>query len=159
MGGSSHGEQPSSVRSSAARPPDLRIVTAAQAASAAGAGAGFWRAALARTLHGLTWRRFAIFCAIVGLAAAGHAIAMTLMPGKTLHDGVQVFAWEYAYLLVFFGAVGARGHRHRELGARAHRSARRRAGRPRSWPASSPGSCWPMRSWPSCIRTTRARRR
>ena len=106
MGGSSHGEHPSSVRSSAARTPDLRTVTAAQAASAAGAGAGFGRPALARTLHGLTWRRFAIFCAIVGLASAGHAIATTMLPGKTLHNGVQVFAWEYANLLVFFGAVG-----------------------------------------------------
>ena len=77
-------------------------MTAALANSTADAGAASWRAALARTLHGMTWRRFAI----VGVAAAGHAIAMTLMPGKTLRDGAKVFAWEYAYLLVFFGTVG-----------------------------------------------------
>jgi sensor histidine kinase YesM len=81
-------------------------VTAALATAPADAGAASWRTALARTLHGMTWRRFAIFCAIVGLAAAGHAIAMTLMPGKSLRDGAKVFAWEYAYLLVFFGTVG-----------------------------------------------------
>ena len=81
-------------------------MTAALANSIADARAASWRAALARTLRGMTWRRFAIFCAIVGLAAAGHAIAMTLMPGKSLRDGAKVFAWEYAYLLVFFGTVG-----------------------------------------------------
>ncbi len=62
--------------------------------------------ALARTFRGLTRRRFALFLALVALAAVGHAIAMTLMPDKGgIARAAKVFAWEFAYLSLFFGTV------------------------------------------------------
>ncbi|MFO1314497.1 MAG: histidine kinase [Burkholderiales bacterium] len=63
-------------------------------------------AALARSLRGLTRRRFALFLALVALAAVGHAIAMALMPDKGgVARAAKVFAWEFAYLSLFFGTV------------------------------------------------------
>ena len=62
--------------------------------------------ALARSFRGLTRRRLALFCALVALAAVGHAIAMALMPDRGgLLRGAKVFAWEFAYLSLFFGTV------------------------------------------------------
>ena len=62
--------------------------------------------ALARSFRGLTWRRFALFAAIVSLAAVGHAIAMALMPEKGgVARGLKVFGMEVAYLGLFFGPV------------------------------------------------------
>jgi len=63
-------------------------------------------AALARSLRGLTRRRLALFVALVALAAVGHAIAMALMPDKGgPMRAAKVFAWEFAYLSLFFGTV------------------------------------------------------
>jgi sensor histidine kinase YesM len=59
----------------------------------------------ARTFRGFTWKRFAVFCAIVGIAALGHAVGTYLAPGKTLSDGVQAFVHQCAHLFIFFGTV------------------------------------------------------
>jgi len=63
------------------------------------------RGGWARTWHGFTWMRFAIFCACVGLAALGHAIVNLLMPEKSLNFAAKAFVWQYVYLFALFGAV------------------------------------------------------
>jgi hypothetical protein len=63
-------------------------------------------AIVARTVHGFTLRRFALFCGIVALAASGHAV-MRFLVGKSFGDVLAAFAMQYAYLFLFFGAVWA----------------------------------------------------
>ena len=60
----------------------------------------------ARTFRGFTWKRFAVFCAVVGLAALGHGISVYLDPGKTIADGMEAFVHTCAHLSIFFGTVG-----------------------------------------------------
>jgi len=64
------------------------------------------KAIVARTLHGFTLRRFAIFCGIVAVAACGHAI-MRYLTGKPWGGVLAAFAMQYAYLFLFFGSVWA----------------------------------------------------
>jgi hypothetical protein len=62
------------------------------------------RSAIARTLRGFTLNRFALFCGVVAVAAAGHAITQYLS-GKTLPGAAAAFALQYGYLFLFFGSV------------------------------------------------------
>src|SRR6186713_347366 len=64
------------------------------------------KAIVARTLHGFTLRRFALFCGIVAVAACGHAI-MRYLTGKPWNGVLAAFAMQYAYLFLFFGSVWA----------------------------------------------------
>ena len=61
--------------------------------------------ALARTLRGFTWRRFALFCGLVAIAAAGAGLMGYLRPEGTLYIAGRNFLMQYVNLLVFFGAV------------------------------------------------------
>ncbi len=61
-------------------------------------------AIVARTFRGFTLRRLALFCAIVAVAACGHAI-MRYLSGKPWGGVLGAFALQYAYLFLFFGAV------------------------------------------------------
>ena len=63
------------------------------------------RAWLARTFHGLSWKRFGIFCAIVALPTVGHAISRMFWPDKTVLDALGTMPQFYVHLLVFFGSV------------------------------------------------------
>lgn len=59
----------------------------------------------ARTFRGFTWKRFAVFCAIVGIAALGHGIGNYLAPGKTLSYAMWAFLRQIVLLSIFFGTV------------------------------------------------------
>lgn len=61
---------------------------------------------LARTFHGITVKRAAVFCGIVAMTAVGSGITMMLMAGKGLVPGLWAFAWQYAYQLPLFGLTG-----------------------------------------------------
>ena len=61
------------------------------------------KAIVARTVHGFTVRRFALFCGIVAIAACGHAV-MRHLTGKPWMDVLEAFALQYAYLFLFFGS-------------------------------------------------------
>jgi signal transduction histidine kinase len=63
------------------------------------------RQGLARTFRGFTWRRFALLCGIVAIAASGHGVVTFLRTGKTVGDALAAYAWQYASLFLFFGAV------------------------------------------------------
>jgi signal transduction histidine kinase len=63
------------------------------------------RAWLARTFHGLSWKRLGIFLAIVALPTAGHVISRSFMPDKTLAVTAMVAPMFFTHLTVFFGAV------------------------------------------------------
>ena len=58
---------------------------------------------VARTLRGFTWKRFAVLCGIVGLAAIGHAMATYL--GRGPAKALWAFGFQYLSLFVFFGTV------------------------------------------------------
>jgi signal transduction histidine kinase len=60
---------------------------------------------LSRTLRGFTWKRFALLCGIVAIAATGHAMTNYVGPRGTLAKAVEAFGWQYAYMFVFFGTV------------------------------------------------------
>jgi len=60
---------------------------------------------LARTLRGFTWRRFALFCGLVAIAATGSAIMGLWRPGGTWALAGRNFVMQYVNLFVFFGAV------------------------------------------------------
>ena len=47
---------------------------------------------VARTLRGFTWKRFALLCGIVGLAAIGHAMATYLGRGPARRCGRSAFS-------------------------------------------------------------------
>ncbi|MFO1305548.1 MAG: histidine kinase [Burkholderiales bacterium] len=63
-------------------------------------------AIVARTFRGFTPRRLALFCAIVAIAASGHAI-MRYLSGKSWDAVAGAYALQYAYLFLFFGSVFA----------------------------------------------------
>ncbi len=56
-------------------------------------------------LRGFTWRRFALFCGLVAIAATGSALMGLLRPGGTWAMAGRNFAMQYVNLFVFFGSV------------------------------------------------------
>ncbi|MFO1323774.1 MAG: histidine kinase [Burkholderiales bacterium] len=55
--------------------------------------------------RGLTWKRFAILCALLLIPATGQAIARALIPGKPVAYFAQVFAFHYVNMLLLFGVA------------------------------------------------------
>jgi len=59
---------------------------------------------VARTLRGFTLKRFGLFCAVVAVAAIGHAMAQYLSD-RTVAASAKSFAVQYVHLFIFFGTV------------------------------------------------------
>ncbi len=60
---------------------------------------------LARSLRGLTWKRFGIFCLIIAVPALGHALSRYFRPESSATMILTSFYPYYVHLVVFFGAV------------------------------------------------------
>ena len=60
---------------------------------------------MARSLRGVTWKRFGLFCAIVAVPALGQAIHNSLLPEKSIQNAPVAFLKHYLHLFLFFGTV------------------------------------------------------